>query len=50
MRYAITALGGKEVVTRLHQDWPGMANQSAELLFNLEKIVFFDPQSGERLR
>ena len=48
--YAITTLGGKEVVTRLHQDWSGSANQAADLLFNLEKIVFFDPQSGERLR
>ena len=48
--YAITALGGKEVVTRLHQDWFGQANQHTELVFNLEKVVFFDPQSGVRLR
>ncbi|MEQ8287014.1 ABC transporter ATP-binding protein [Thalassospira sp.] len=48
--FAITALGGKEVVTRLHQDWSGQAKQHAELVFNLEKVVFFDPQSGMRLR
>ncbi|AUG53800.1 ABC transporter ATP-binding protein [Thalassospira marina] len=48
--YAITTLGGKEVVTRLHQDWTGQAGQSHELVFNLDKVVFFDAQSGERLR
>ena len=48
--FAITSLGGKEVVTRLHQDWSGQANQHAELVFNLEKVVFFDPESGIRLR
>jgi len=41
--FAITSLGGKEVVTRLHQDWNGQANSHAELVFNLEKVVFFDP-------
>jgi len=48
--FAITSLGGKEVVTRLHQDWNGQANSHAELVFNLEKVVFFDPESGVRLR
>ncbi|MCD1596445.1 ABC transporter ATP-binding protein, partial [Thalassospira xiamenensis] len=48
--FAITSLGGKEVVTRLHQDWSGQANSHAELVFNLEKVVFFDPESGVRLR
>ncbi|MBX2829825.1 MAG: ABC transporter ATP-binding protein [Rhodospirillales bacterium] len=48
--YAITSLGGKEVVTRLHQDWFGQVNQHAELVFNLEKVVFFDRESGIRLR
>jgi len=48
--FAITSLGGREVVTRLHQDWSGQANSHAELVFNLEKVVFFDPESGVRLR
>lgn len=48
--YAITALGGKEVVTRLHQDWTGQAGETHDLVFNLDKVVFFNAQSGERLR
>jgi multiple sugar transport system ATP-binding protein len=48
--YAITQLGGKEVVTRLHQDWSGQPGDEADLAFNLDKVVFFDPESGKRLR
>ncbi|MDQ0564013.1 ABC transporter ATP-binding protein [Rhizobium mesoamericanum] len=47
--FAVTKLGGKEVVARLRADARIQPGQSARLAFNLDKAVFFDPQSQTRI-
>jgi multiple sugar transport system ATP-binding protein len=47
--FAITKLGGKEVVARLRADARLKPGQSTRLAFNLDKAVFFDPADGRRL-
>lgn len=47
--FAVTKLGGKEVVARLRADAHIQAGQNARLAFNLDKVVFFDPQTQQRI-
>jgi multiple sugar transport system ATP-binding protein len=47
--FAVTKLGGKEVVARLRADARIHAGQNARLAFNLDKAVFFDPTSQVRI-
>ncbi|UGY10281.1 ABC transporter ATP-binding protein [Phyllobacterium pellucidum] len=47
--FAVTKLGGKEVVARLRADAPISAGTRTALAFNLDKAVFFDPQSQLRI-
>jgi multiple sugar transport system ATP-binding protein len=47
--FAVTRLGGKEVVARLRADVRIQPGQNARLAFNLDKVVFFDPQSQTRI-
>jgi multiple sugar transport system ATP-binding protein len=47
--FAVTKLGGKEVVARLRADARIQPGQNARLAFNLDKVVFFDPQSQARI-
>ncbi|RCS23497.1 ABC transporter ATP-binding protein [Phyllobacterium salinisoli] len=47
--FAITNLGGKEVVARLRADANIAVGQKAKLAFNLDKAVFFDPESQSRI-
>lgn len=47
--FAVTKLGAKEVVARLRADARIVAGQTARLSFNLDKAVFFDPQSQLRI-
>ncbi len=47
--FAVTKLGGKEVVARLRADAHIQAGQNARLAFNLDKAVFFDPQTQQRI-
>lgn len=47
--FAVTKLGGKEVVARLRADAHVQAGQNARLAFNLDKAVFFDPQTQQRI-
>ena len=47
--FAVTKLGGKEVVARLRADARIATGQTARLAFNLDKAVFFDPQSQRRI-
>ena len=47
--FAVTKLGGKEVVARLRADAHIHAGQTARLAFNLDKAVFFDPQTQQRI-
>lgn len=47
--FAVTRLGEKEVVARLRADARISAGQKTPLAFNLDKAVFFDPQSQQRI-
>jgi len=47
--FAVTKLGGKEVVARLRADADIAPGHMARLAFNLDKAVFFDPQSQLRI-
>jgi multiple sugar transport system ATP-binding protein len=47
--FAVTRLGGKEVVARLRADARIQPGQPARLAFNVDKAVFFDPQSQLRI-
>lgn len=48
--FAVTRLGGKQVVARLRADARIVSGQTARLAFNLDKSVFFDPNSQARIR
>lgn len=48
--FAVTRLGGKQVVARLRADARIVSGQAARLAFNLDKSVFFDPKSQARIR
>jgi multiple sugar transport system ATP-binding protein len=47
--FAVTKLGGKEAVARLRADADIAPGRMARLAFNLDKAVFFDPQSQLRI-
>jgi multiple sugar transport system ATP-binding protein len=47
--FAITNLGGKETVVRLRADAKVGPGQTARLAFNLDKAVFFDPETQQRI-
>ncbi|MBC2885585.1 sn-glycerol-3-phosphate ABC transporter ATP-binding protein UgpC [Ochrobactrum sp. CM-21-5] len=47
--FAVTRLGSKHVIARLRADARIVAGQSARLAFNLDKSVFFDPQTQGRI-
>jgi multiple sugar transport system ATP-binding protein len=47
--FAVTKLGGKEVIARLRADATIHAGQTARLAFNLDKAVFFDPDTQLRI-
>ena len=47
--FAVTRLGGKEVVARLRADARIHAGETARLAFNLDKAVFFDPATEARI-
>ncbi|QRM57448.1 sn-glycerol-3-phosphate ABC transporter ATP-binding protein UgpC [Sinorhizobium sp. BG8] len=47
--FAVTHLGGKEIVARLRADARIAAGQKTRLAFNLDKAVFFDPESQRRI-
>ena len=47
--FAVTHLGGKEIVARLRADVPITAGEVSRLAFNLDKAVYFDPQNQQRI-
>jgi len=47
--FAVTRLGGKEIVARLLADARIAPGQTSRLAFNLDKAVFFDPESQMRI-
>ncbi|ABR61991.1 sn-glycerol-3-phosphate ABC transporter ATP-binding protein UgpC [Sinorhizobium medicae] len=47
--FAVTRLGGKEIIARLRADARIAPGQTARLAFNLDKAVFFDTESEKRI-
>jgi len=47
--FAVTRIGGKQVVARLRADARIAAGQRSRLAFNLDKAVFFDPKTQARI-
>ena len=47
--FAVTHLGGKEIVARLRADVKISAGQMSRLAFNLDKAVYFDPATQQRI-
>jgi multiple sugar transport system ATP-binding protein len=47
--YAVTHLGGKEAVARLRADASIQPGQTSRLAFNLDRAVFFDPDTQARI-
>ena len=47
--FAVTHLGGKEVVARLRADASIQPGAETPLAFNLDKAVFFDPATENRI-
>ena len=47
--FAVTRLGGKQIIARLRADASVAPGQAAKLVFNLDKAVFFDKGSGARI-
>ncbi len=48
--FAVVKLGGKSAVARLRADAHIVAETVTGLAFNMGKAVFFDPDSGERIK
>ena len=48
--YVITHLGGKEVVARTSPDCGVRAGETRPLAFRMDKAVFFDPATHDRIR
>ena len=47
--FAVVQLGGREVTARLRADATIESGKSAKLAFNLDKAVFFDPETEIRI-
>jgi len=47
--FAVLQLGGKHVTARLHAETNAVAGQNLKLAFDLGKVSYFAPETGERL-
>jgi multiple sugar transport system ATP-binding protein len=47
--YVVTRLGGREVIARMRSDARIMPGERVPFAFNMEKAVFFDPQTEARV-
>jgi multiple sugar transport system ATP-binding protein len=47
--FAVTKLGGVEVIARMRADADLKPGQTAPFAFNMDKAVLFDPESGNRI-
>ena len=47
--FAVINLGGKEAIARLRADAKVIAGKTTKLAFNLDKAVFFDPETQQRI-
>ena len=48
--FVTTTIGGAECIARMRADTEARAGQPAEFAINMEKAVFFDPKSEDRIR
>jgi multiple sugar transport system ATP-binding protein len=46
----VTTIAGKEVIARLRADAEARPGDMLPLVFNLDKAVYFDPETGKRLQ
>ncbi len=47
--YVVTRLGGREVIGRMRSDMQVAPHSTVPFAFNMDKAVFFDPQSERRI-
>ena len=47
--FVVTLLGGKQVTARLHSETQAQPGTTLDLAFNLGKVSYFSPDTGERL-
>ncbi|MCX5513638.1 sugar ABC transporter ATP-binding protein [Kaistia algarum] len=47
--FVVAHLGGKHVIARMRSDVPVRAGHRAPFTFNMDKAVFFDPQTEQRV-
>ena len=47
--FAVTRLGGKQIIARLRADASVRPGQTSKLVFNLDKAVFFNKSTGDRI-
>ncbi len=47
--YVVSTLGGKQVTARLHAETKAQPGQPLNLAFDLSKVSYFAPETGERL-
>lgn len=47
--YVVSRLGGKEVTARLHAETIAQPGKELELAFDMSKVSYFAPKTGERL-
>ena len=47
--YVVSTLGGKQVTARLHAETSAKPGSRLRLAFDLSKVSYFSPQTGERL-
>ena len=47
--YVVSHLGGKQVTARLHAETSAKPGAPLNLAFDLAKVSYFAPESGERL-
>ncbi|WP_319532536.1 sn-glycerol-3-phosphate ABC transporter ATP-binding protein UgpC [uncultured Cohaesibacter sp.] len=48
--FVILHLGGKQAIARMRANAPVKAGEKATLAFDMEKAVYFDPETTERIR
>jgi len=48
--FAVTTLGGREATARLRADAVVDPGTVADMAFNLDKVVYVDPETGQRIR
>jgi multiple sugar transport system ATP-binding protein len=47
--FVVSHLGGKQVTARLHAETSALPGKNLSLAFDLGKVSYFAPDSGERL-